>query len=177
MAPDAAVTPDCQLAPERLARLELELGPIPGLSRPDPSPKSIELPGVVLRAEESAAQKLESVEAPPAEIVLSALEYRELDVALDNRCRDRDVVTRELCLQRLCGGGDDDSPTREESRQEIGETLAGACSSLGNQMLAGVEGAGDCRSERALLLPHLEALERCLKPAAGPVELLHTKPG
>ena len=134
--PGTAVAPDGELGPERLGRLDLELGPVAGLGLVEP--RLHRLPRAPVAAV-GQQRRLEAVQLAAAEVVLAALDHRHRYVTPECGSRERDVVAKQLLLKRLGRGGHHDPQPRLERGQEIGEALADAGAGLGDEVPAGRE--------------------------------------
>ena len=165
-----AICADRQLGPQRLGRLERELGPVTGLGLVEPALHRLPRAPVAPFGEQEG---LEALKLAPAEVVLAALQHDHVDLAADRRRGDRDVLVQELLLQRLRRGRDDHALARLERRDQVGEALADAGARLGDEMLAGREGELDRAGERSLLRPRLVVGERARQRAAGAEDVVH----
>src|SRR6185369_7911608 len=76
----AALGSHRELGPERLRRLEVELGAVARLRHGDPVPEPLEV-GRVLCCPEEPAELIDTLEALPAEVVLAALDHGDPDGA------------------------------------------------------------------------------------------------
>ena len=76
------------------------------------------------------------VDLLPAGVIVAALHVADLREAAKNCLEERDVLEKELLLQVLRAGGDDDALAGEERRHQVGERLAGAGAGLDDQMPA-----------------------------------------
>ena len=161
----AAVGPDRELGPERLGRLERELGPVAGLGRVEPALHR--LPGALVAAV-GEQDRLEALQLPAAEVVRAPLQHLDAHVAPERGRCDRDVLREQLLLERLRRGGDDDAAPRLERRHEVREALADAGAGLGDEVLAGRERVLDAGGERSLLGPRLEVGKRAASAPPGP---------
>jgi hypothetical protein len=94
----AAVGADRELGPERVARLDLELGAVAGLGRVEPRLHRLPRARVATLGEE---ERLEPLELAPAEVVLPPLQHRDGHRPLREAGGDGDVLVEELLLQRL----------------------------------------------------------------------------
>ena len=166
----AAVGADRELGPERLGRLERELGAVAGLGRVEPALHRLPGAGVAPVGEQ---ERLEALELAAAEVVRAALQHLDADVAAERGRGDRDVLREQLLLERLGRGRDDDPPPRLERRDEVGEALADAGARLGDEVLAGRERVLDAGGERGLLAPRLVVGKRMRERAAGAEDVLH----
>ena len=131
-APRTAVGPDCQLAPERLGRLDRELGAVAGVGGVEEALHRLPRAGVAPVGEQ---ERLEALQLATAEVVRAAFQHLDANSAAERGGGDRDVLREQLLLERLGGGGDDNAPPRLERRYEIGEALPDSGAGLGDEML------------------------------------------
>ena len=117
----ATVGADRELGPERLRRLDLELGAVAGLGLGEPGLQRLER---LLVARVAKQHRAEALELLAADIVLAALEHRDPDLAPERARRRGHVLGEQLLLERLRRGRDDDALPRLERRQQVGEALA-----------------------------------------------------
>ncbi len=150
----AAVGADRELGPERLRRLEGELGSVAGLGLVEPG-----LEGVPARLVAGIAQqhRPEARELLAAHVVLPALQHGDRDLPAERQRRSRDVLGQQLALERLGRRGDNHPPAGLERRQQIRQALAGARPGLCDEMLPRGKRGFDGGGERGLLGPGLEA--------------------
>ena len=174
-ATEAAVRPDGDLRPDRIGRLDLELGAVARLGQVDPAAHPVEGGGVLGPREELSAEKLEPMEGVPAQVVLAALEHRHLHLAAQRLGGGRDVLAEELLLEGLRRGRDHHPLSRVECGDQVREALAGARAGLGDEVLPGRERDLDLGRERSLLRAGLVAGEDTLQAPAGLEEPLHAR--
>ena len=70
---------------------------------------------------------------------------------------ERQVIVRELVLQRFCGGGDDGRPSREDGGHEVGHRFSDAGPRLHHQLPATLEHLGGGLGHFELPCPGLAA--------------------
>ena len=169
-APAAAVAADGELGPQRLRRLDLELGAVARLGLVEPALHRLPRAPVAALGEQEG---LEPVQLPAAEVVLAPLEDGDGDLAPEGRRGDRHVLLEQLLLERLRRGRDDDAEPRLERGHEVGEALADARPGLGDEVLAGQERPLDRGRERRLLWPRLVLGQGARERAAGAEQILH----
>jgi len=172
-AAEAAVAADGDLGPDRIRWFGVQLRPVAGLGRIDPAAHRLERRSVRLALEQLAAEQPEALESVTAEVVLTALEYRDLDVPPEGGRRDRHVLCQQLLLQRLGRRRDDHALPRLEGRDQVREALTGAGACLREQMLAAGQCVRDRSGEHGLLGSGLVAGEHPLEAAAGAEECFH----
>lgn len=83
--------------------------------------------------ERDLTQLAGQIEAMQAQIVGAPLEQRDVQRARERPLHHRDIALKELVLQGLGAGRDDDLAGALEDGGEIGEGLAGASACLGDQ--------------------------------------------
>jgi hypothetical protein len=137
------------LRPSARGRLVIELRSVSAGGRVEPRPQTLERIAVH-RVEEPHA---ELHDHPPAGVVRAALEQLRTDRPAARGSRQRQVVAQQLRLQRERGSGDDDAAPRERRRNEIGETLAGACPGLADERPAARQDLLDAQRHDELRLP------------------------
>ena len=170
----AAVAADGELGPERLRRLELQLGAVAGLGLVEPALHR--LPGARV-APLGQQQRLEALQLPAADVVLAPLEHRDASprararaaaigtswcrscscsafvaVATTTRCPDSSAGIRYARL----------FPTPVPASATRCSPVASACSTAPR--------------ERGLLRPRLVLGQGALERAAGAEDLLHLRP-
>ena len=153
-AAQAAVGADGELGPQSGRRLRVELGAVAGPRRLDPGQQA--LVGVLV-AEQAEPVELDGVDAPPAEVVLAALDDGDPNLTAECRLGKRHVLGEQLLLKRLRRRGHDDAAARLEGRDQVGEALAGTGSRLRQQVFLAGERALDGACEGELLLAMLVA--------------------
>ena len=157
LAPGAAVGSDRELGPERLRRLERELGAVARLGLAEPRLERLER---LLVARVAQEHRPEALQLLAADVVLAALEHGDAHLAAERARRGRHLLREQLLLQRLRRRRDDDPLPGLERREQVAEALAGARAGLRDEVLARRERALDRRRERSLLRPRLEAGKR-----------------
>ena len=162
----AALGSDGELRPERLRRLEVELGAVAGLRRLDPVTEPLEVGRVLGRAEKTA-ELVDPLKVLAAEIVLPPFDDGDPDAASQGGGRGRHVLRQELLLERLRRRRHHDALAGEKGRQEVGQALSGARPRLCNEVVAAPERLGDFGGERLLLDARLEAGKSLGKAAGG----------
>ncbi len=169
-APGAAVGADRELGPERLGRLERQLGPVARLRVGEPWLERLER---FLVARVAQQHRPEALQLLAAEVVLAALQHGDAHLAPERARRGGHVLREQLLLQRLGRGRDDDALTGLERRDQIGEALPRAGARLGHEVLAGRERPLDSRRERSLLRPGLVAGKRRGQRAGRAEGIIH----
>ena len=102
----------------------------------------------------------ELAEALQAHVVAAPLEHGPVEVDRQRLGEERKVLAGELVLQRLGGGGDDDSPAGCDRRDEVGERLARAGARLHDEVAPALDGGGDEVGHALLAGPLLGVGER-----------------
>ncbi len=173
-AAEAAVRSDRELGPQAPGRLHLELGAVAGLGRVEPPAQRVEGAAVLLLREERPAEELEAVQAVPADVVVAALQHRDVDLAAERGRGAGHVLGEELLLERLRRRRDDDAEPRVERGNQVGEALAGPGARLGQQMPPPRDRERDRLRQLGLLLARLEPVE---DPRQRPVRSEHVPHG
>ena len=174
-AAEAAVGADGDLRPDRLRRLDLELGAIARLGLVDPAPHGVEGGSVLCPREELSAEQAEPLQGMAAQVVLTALQHGDLHLPAESLRRSRNVLAEQLFLEGLRRGRDDDPPAGVERGDQVRQALARARAGLGEQVLPGSERSLDLGRESGLLRAGLVAWEDPLEAPAGLEERLHAR--
>jgi hypothetical protein len=169
-APGAAVGADGELRPERIRRLDRQLGPVAGLRPGEPGLERLERLLVARVAEEHRPEALQLL---AADVVLASLQDRHAYLAPERARRGGHLLRQELLLERLRRGRDDDALTRLERRDQVREALPRPGAGLREEVLARRERMLDRDGERGLLGPRLVGGERGGERAARPEDVLH----
>ena len=147
-----AIGADGELGPERVRRLDLQLGTVAGLGRAEPVLHGLPGPAVATLGEQDG---LKARELAAAEVVLAALQHLDPHSTAQRGSRDGHVVPEQLLLQRLRRRRDHDPEAGRQSRDQVREALADPGAGLGDEVLAGRERALDLVGEGGLLRPRL----------------------
>ena len=122
--------------------------------------------GLVAEGEELAA----------AEVVGAALHVADAQFA-EEGFEERHIAEKELVLECLGAGGNNDALTGAERGQQIGEGFAGARAGLDDEMTALGKGALDCFSHFELAGTVFERKRRAGEDSAGREELVESGQG
>jgi hypothetical protein len=144
----------------------LDLGAIAGLGVRGPVDQRVDRDVAVARRRERVA-RAELGELAPARIVGHALEHDGGERPGEDRAQQRDVVARDLVLQRAGAGRHDDALAGQQRGDEVRQGLAGPGAGLDDQGAFVVERAGDRGRHRALLGAILVVGDRLGEAAAG----------
>ena len=130
----AAVGADGELGPERLGRLELELGPVAGLGLVEPALHR--LPGAARRGRRPAGTAGSPAAGGGRGSSARPFSTATVHLAPERRRGDRHVLREQLLLERLRRRRDDDAPPRLERRHQVREALPDPGARLGDEVLA-----------------------------------------
>ncbi len=169
-APCTAIGADRELGPERIRRLEQQLGAVAGLGLGEPWLQSFER---LLVARVAQEHRPEALELLAAEVVLAALEHSYAHVTTERAGRCRNVLGEQLLLERLGRGSDDHALPRLERGDQVGEALPRAGAGLGHEVIAIRKRPLDGRRKGGLLRPRLVAGERGSKRAGRAESIAH----
>src|SRR5271156_5611457 len=116
----------------------------------------------------------QGVELVAAEIVGAALHIADPE-RTEKGFEEGDVLEKELLLEIFRAGRDDDTASRAQRRQQIGEGLAGAGSGLDDQVTIFVESALDGLRHFELSAAELVGQLRAREHAAGSEEVIERR--
>ena len=172
--PDAAVGADGELRPERVRRLELELGAVAGLGLVEPG-------CIASQARPSrpsgSSERLEALQLAAAEVVLAALERPRPCTSRPSAARrERHVLARAAAPAAPSSRSRRRRAARTRAPAQVREALPDARPRLGDEVLARARAhASTAAASAACSRPRLEVGQRARERAAGAEDVVHRR--
>ena len=122
--------------------------------------------GGILAGQETAVGQC-PLQVVGTDIVGAALEQRNPDRRFQDIAHQRQILVEQLVLQRLGTSRHDHLAVRLQRRHQVGEGLAGACASLGDENRVVPDRLGDALGHFELLAAHAITVDGAGKRAIG----------